>query len=115
MNLFGTRFPTWLFVLYLLALSAILAWPCVAFGSAFAFDDPATNVPNTMRIVGIVLAYPLLPIAAVIGSYFTYRAAKKALAYGLAALALLPFAALFLMIAWSSIMNVLYALRPPQF
>ncbi len=112
MKLFGTRLPAWLVTLYILALSAILAWPCVAFGSAFAFDDPATNVPSTLRVVEIILAYPLLPLGGVIGSVLAYRAAHRRVAYGLTALALLPFVFFLAAIGWSTVTNLLYALNP---
>ncbi len=112
MRLFGRQFPVWLVILYVLALSAVLLWPCVAFGSAFAFDSPGTNVPSTLRIVGIVLAYPLLSIGGVIGSYLAYRAARHRLAYGLVALALVPFALAVAGFAWSTVTTVLYSLHP---
>lgn len=115
MRLFGRQFPIWLIILYVLALSAVLLWPCVAFGSMFAFDSPTTNVPSTMRIVGIVLAYPLLPIGGVIGSYFGYRAAHHRLAYGLVALALVPFGLIAIGFGWSSVTTILYQFHPTPF
>lgn len=113
MKIAGKVFPIWLIIAYVLALGAILAWPCAAFGSAFAFDAPGSaNNPNTYRIVGIVLAYPVLPVVGVIGSYFSFRGERKKLAYALVGVALIPFVLIVLAIGWSIIANWLYLIRP---
>lgn len=113
MRIAGRVFPIWLIIAYVLALGAILAWPCVFFGSAFAFDDPrAANNPSTFTIVGIVLAYPVLPLVGVLGSYFGFRGQRKKLAYILAGVALVPFLLIILALGASTIMNVLAAVGP---
>ncbi len=113
MKIAGKIFPIWLVIAYVLAVGSILAWPCVAFGSAFAFDDPAAaNNPSTYTFVGIVLAYPVLPVAGVLGSYFAFRSERRRLAYSLAGLALIPFVLIALGVCSTLIMNVLAALGP---
>ncbi len=115
MRLFGKVFPIWMVILYALALAAVLAWPCVAFGSAFAFDSPQTNVPATLRVVGIILAYPILPIGGVIGSLLAYRGDHKRLTYALLAVALVPFVVFILLLLWSTIEQIIFLVRPPSF
>ncbi len=115
MKIAGRVFPIWLIIAYVLALGSILAWPCAAFGSAFAFDAPGSaNDPNTYTMVGIVLAYPILPILGVLGSYLSFRGDRRKLAYILAGVALIPFALIVLGIGWSYIVQWIYLIFPPK-
>jgi hypothetical protein len=76
------RVPAWLIVVYILALATILAWPFIAFMSVFAFDAPGSaENPAVWTGVILVLAYPLLPLVGVPGSFFAYRKNLKKLAY----------------------------------
>lgn len=97
----ATRIPVWLIILYVLALATILAWPFIAFMSVFAFDEPGSaQNPAIWRNIGIILSYPVLPIAGVAGSFLAYRKASRKLAYVLAGVGALRLAAfIFLLIA----------------
>lgn len=112
MQLGRTRFPLGMIAAYVLGLGAILAWPFVAFGAAFAFDSPMTpaQTQSTEAVVGLVLAYPIIPIVGVLGSVLAQRAGRSRLAWGLAAIALIPTAFLVLVLAASFVMNILFAL-----
>ncbi len=112
MQIRGTRFPIWLVLMYILALGAILAWPCVAFGSAFMFDAPMTAAQTQSTEMGVVavLAYPIMPIGGVLGSFLAWRAGRKRLGVGLAVFALVPAVAFILIVASSYAMSALYAL-----
>ncbi len=114
MTIAGKRFPIWLIIAYVLALSAILAWPLVAFSSIFMFDDPqAAHLTSTYVTAGAMVAYPILPIAAVIGSYIAQRRESGRLAGVLAGIALLPFIALFALVVVLPIVQILRALVTP--
>ena len=104
----GTRIPSWIVVAYAVALSVIIAWPCM-FGLSFmAFDRPDSNSTSMPYIfVACVGLYPLLPLAAVTGSFLAYKRAHKRLAYVLMAVSLLPFAALVLFIVSTPIMMII--------
>ncbi len=105
------KFPIWLIILYALALLALVAWPFVAFMAAFAFDAPGSaQDPAVWRTVGAVLAYPLLPIVGVPGSYFAYRAGRKTLAYVSLGAGLLPVLAFMLGLASIFAVNILFLL-----
>ncbi len=91
------RVPIWLVILYILALATILAWPFIAFMSVFAFDAPGSSQdPAVWTGVITVLAYPLLPLIGVLGSFLAYRSGRKILSYILAGLGALPLVALIL-------------------
>ncbi len=85
------KFPAWLIVIYVLALLTILAWPLVAFMSIFAFDAPASaQNPGVWAGVITVLAYPLLPLVGVPGSFFAFRRDHRRLSYTLAGIGSIP-------------------------
>src|SRR5512139_3615600 len=93
------RLPIWLVILYILALATILAWPFIAFMSAFAFDAPGSSQDSAVWTgVITVLAYPLLPLIGVLGSFLAYRSGRKTLSYILAAVGALPLVALILIL-----------------
>ncbi len=112
MQIGRTRFPVWLIVAYVLALAAILAWPLVAFGSAFAFDSPMTpaQTQSTEVAVVAVLAYPIIPLVGVLASFFARRGGRNRLAWGFAGFALIPLALLALILLASFAMQGLYLL-----
>ncbi len=108
MNIAGKKLPVWLIIAYVVALSAICAWPLIAYFSAFLFDAPnAASQPGTYLSMGIMLGYPILPILGVIGSFFANRGGRRRLTIGLAALALLPFAAIALLLAVGETANII--------
>ncbi len=108
MNIAGKKMPAWLIIAYVVALSAICAWPLIAYFSAFLFDAPnAASQPGTYVTMGIMLGYPILPILGVIGSFFAARGDRGRLAIGLAALALLPFVAIALLLAAGETVNII--------
>ena len=85
------QIPFWLMIMYVLALLAVVVWPCAAFTSMFAFDAPGSaQQSSTYVYVGIALLYPIIPIVGVLGSFFAHRGQHKRLAYGLAGFALMP-------------------------
>ncbi|HTP01490.1 MAG TPA: hypothetical protein VMJ64_08960 [Anaerolineales bacterium] len=105
------RVPVWLIVVYVLALGTVLLWPFVAFMSVFAFDAPGSaEDPAVWRGVVAVLAYPLLPVLGILGSYFAYRGGRKALSYILAVVGALPLLALVLALIAIAVGNAAYLL-----
>jgi hypothetical protein len=91
------RIPVWLIIIYVLALATILAWPFIAFMSAFAFDAPgSSDNPAVWTGVIVVLSYPLLPLVGVPGSFFAYRKNFRTLAYVLLGIGAVPLALLLL-------------------
>jgi Na+-driven multidrug efflux pump len=102
------QIPFWLMVIYVLALLALVVWPCAAFTSIFAFDAPGSaQQSSTYVYVGIALLYPILPIAGVLGSFFAQRGQHKPLAYILAAVAVLPSATIAFLLGASQIAGIL--------
>lgn len=109
MHVLGKQIPVWLVIVYVLALLAVVAWPCMAFTSIFAFDSPsAAQQSSTYLYVGIALLYPIVPIAGVLGSFFAYRGQHKHLAYVLAAIALLPAAIILVGLIVLQLENVVW-------
>ncbi len=107
----ASRFPVWLIVVYVLALATILAWPFVAFMSVFAFDAPGSaQNPAIYATVGLILAYPLLPLVGVSGSFVAYRKAAKPLAYVLAGIGSLPLAVLVFLLLTLIITDLAFVL-----
>lgn len=83
--------PVWLIVVYVLALLTVLAWPLVAFMSVFAFDAPGSaQNPAVWAGVITVLAYPLLPLVGIPGSFFAFRRDHRRLSYTLAGIGSIP-------------------------
>ena len=104
------RIPIWLILVYVFSLATLLAWPFVAFMSAFAFDAPGSaNDPSVWTIVIVILLYPLLPIVGVVSSFFTYRKGRKVVAYILAAVGAIPLLIIVLALASIFVSDLLIA------
>ncbi len=107
------RLPAWLVIVYVLALATLLAWPFVAFMSVFAFDAPGSaQNPAVWSAVGIVLAYPLLPIIGVIASFITYRKGWRKPAYVLAGIGALPLVVLLAFIVTAFLSSLAFLVAP---
>ncbi len=113
MQILGKQIPVRLIIIYVLALLVICAWPFMAFGSIFLFDAPGSSQQaGTYVALAILIGYPIIPVAGVLGSYFAYRGERKPLAYALAAIAVLPTAFLFVSLLASQVYGVLLSLSP---
>ncbi len=109
----AVRVPVWLIVVYVLALATILAWPCIAYMSVFAFDAPGSaQNPAVWSTVILVLAYPLLPIIGVIASFITYRKGLRKPAYVLAGIGALPLVALLAFIVAAFVSSLAFLVAP---
>ncbi len=103
--------PIGLIIVYILAGATILLWPLVGFMSAFAFDAPgSTQNPSIYRTVAAILAYPLLPLVGVPGSFLAYRKGHNKLAYILVCIGALPIIAVLLALIAIMVTNVVFLL-----
>ncbi len=111
MKIFGTRFPIWLVAVYVVSLLAIAIWPFTALTSAMVFDAPgSSNIPSNWVGFWVLVCWPVLPVAAVLISFFAYKREHKALAYVLAAVAALPAITLILVFGISTVTSILYGM-----
>jgi hypothetical protein len=107
------RIPAWLIIVYILSLLTILGWPLMAFMSVFAFDAPGSaQDPRVWTGVTLLLAYPVLPLVGVIGSFFTYRARHARAAYLLVAMGAIPLVIAAVALAAIFVTSVLAVIRP---
>jgi hypothetical protein len=99
-------------IIYVLSALTIAGWPFAAFMSVFAFDAPGSaQDPTVWNTVGLVLAYPLLPLVGVPASFFLYRGSRKVLSYVLTAIGAVPLAIFIFFLISLMVMNVMFALR----
>jgi cation transporter-like permease len=79
--------------------------------SAFAFDAPGSaQDPAVWQGVGLVLAYPLLPVLGVPASFVAYWRRHRNLAYILLGIAALPLLVIVVGLAAVFAVNVLFSL-----
>ena len=113
MHIAGRQYTVWLILAWIAALLAICAWPIMAFSSVFAFDSPtATQYAGTYVLVGFLVFYPIIPIAGVLGSFFAYRGQRRGLAYGLAAIAVLPAVIMLVGLIVSQVYSLVLLMSP---
>ncbi len=106
------RLPAWLIVLYVMALLTILGWPIVAFASIFAFDAPGSaQNPGVWATVITLLAYPLIPLVFIPGSFFAFRRDHRRLAYTLAGIGSIPLLIAIIALVAMSLSTILVLLR----
>lgn len=87
------RIPDWLILVYVLSLLPVLAWPLIllGYGMLLLVALPGSFTPADTPVIAIALGYPLIPVIAVLGSCFAWRAKRERLAYAMAAIASLEF------------------------
>lgn len=117
----GTQPPsralrTWLIVVTIFSVFGFLAAvPAGFFGTymaAFAADDPNASGEDVIGFMvtvwAITVAYMLLILAGVVGSWIAYRRRKPRLSFGLSLLAAVPIVLIILAVLAVVIINVVW-------
>src|SRR5579871_2125267 len=69
----NTELPLWLRRLNYISLAGVIAWPLIAFGSLFMFDDPNGNYHTRLIYFVLLNLYPVYLLLLTFLSFKLYR------------------------------------------